>query len=127
MSYLNNRPKTIICDIDGTILKHSHSFSAVAENEPILLPGVAEKFNAWDSLNYRIILMTGRKESARELTEMHLKKLGLCWDVLVMNAGNGQRVLINDKLNNFSPDRALCVNVKVDEGFKNIDWEKVGL
>ena len=22
MSYLNNRPKTIICDIDGTLVKH---------------------------------------------------------------------------------------------------------
>jgi hypothetical protein len=71
--------------------------------------------------------MTGRKESARELTESHLRKLGLCWDLLIMNAGNGPRVLINDKLHKQAPDRALSINVEVDKGFNNIEWEKIGL
>lgn len=125
--YNPKKLKTIFCDIDGTLLKHGHKFSAVAKDKPILLPGVREKIDAWDSLNYRIILMTGRKESARELTESHLRKMGLCWDLLIMNAGNGPRVLINDKLHKHSPDRALSVNVEVDKGFEDIDWEKMGL
>ena len=125
--YNPKKLKTIFCDIDGTLLKHGHKFSRVSSEEPELLPGVREKFDAWDSLNYRIILMTGRKESARELTESHLRSLGLCWDLLIMNAGNGPRVLINDKLHSNSPDRAISVNVEVDKGFDNIDWEKIGL
>lgn len=125
--YNPKKLKTILCDIDGTILKHGHKFSAVAVDDPKLLPGVREKFDAWDSLNYRIILMTGRKESARELTESHLRQLGLCWDLLIMNAGNGPRVLINDKLHKHSPDRSISVNVEVDKGFVNTDWEKIGL
>ena len=125
--YNPKKLKTILCDIDGTILKHGHKFSAVATEEPELLPGVREKFDAWDSLNYRIILMTGRKESARALTESHLRKVGLCWDLLIMNAGNGPRILINDKLHKQSPDRSISVNVEVDKGFHNINWENIGL
>ena len=125
--YNPKKNKTILCDIDGTILKHSHRFSTVASNKPQLLPGVKEKFDAWDSLNHKIILMTGRKESARELTESHLRKLGLCWDLLIMNAGNGPRVLINDKLHQYSPDRSISVNVEVDAGFEDTSWEDIGL
>lgn len=125
--YNYNKPKTIVCDLDGTILKHSHRFSAVVNNEPQLLPGVREKFDEWDSTGHKIILMTGRKESARELTERSLKELGLCWDQLIMNVGNGARILINDKLNKWSPDRAVGVNIEVDSGFDDTDWEKIGL
>ena len=125
--YNHNKPKTIICDLDGTILKHAHRFSAVMNNKPELLPGVLEKFDEWDSSGHKIILMTGRKESARELTEKHLKELGLCWDQLIMNVGNGPRILINDKLTKHSPDRAISINVEVDKGFETINWEEIGI
>jgi dTDP-glucose pyrophosphorylase len=125
--YFSNKPKTILCDIDGTILKHMHSFSSVTLSQPEVLRGVIQKFDEWDSKNNRIILMTGRKESARELTEKQLKSLGLCWDLLIMNAGNGNRILINDKLSNDYPDRASSVNVITDNGFLDTDWSTVGL
>jgi hypothetical protein len=44
-----------------------------------------------------------------------------------MNAGNGPRILINDKLHGQSPDRSISVNVEVDKGFDSIDWENIGL
>ena len=44
-----------------------------------------------------------------------------------MNAGNGPRVLINDKLHQHSPDRSISVNVEVDNGFEDINWEEIGL
>jgi NDP-sugar pyrophosphorylase family protein len=125
--YFSNKPKTILCDIDGTILKHMHSYSKVASMEAELLQGVKEKFDEWDSKNNRIILMTGRKESARDLTEKQLKSLGLCWDLLIMNAGNSNRILINDKLSHESSDRALAINVITDQGFLNTNWEDSGL
>jgi len=115
------KPKTIFCDIDGTLVKHAHRFSDLKDTEPILLPGVREKFNQWDSQGHKIILCTARKESAREMTESHLRTLGLCWDILIMGVTSGQRVLINDKLNVAHPNRAIGINVITNEGFKNIE------
>lgn len=125
--FYTDKPKTIICDLDGTILKHSHVFSELDKNEPVLNPGVIDKLNYWDSLNHKIILMTARKESAREMTERHLKSLGVMWDQLIMGVSGGTRVLINDKLESKDPDRALAVNVITDSGFNDTDWEGIGL
>ena len=118
--------KTIICDIDGTILKHIHKYSGL-NKEPVVTSGVIEKFDHWDSNAYKIILITGRKESAREQTVEQLKKIGIPYDQLIMDAGNGQRYLINDKINKNSFDRSISINVITDEGFNNIDWEKLDL
>lgn len=125
--FYTDKPKTIICDIDGTLLKHVHKFSEIIDTTPQLLPGVLDKINQWDSQGHKIILMTARKESAREITEKQLKNLGLCWDQLVMGVTSGKRVLINDKLNKKHSDRAVSVNVNTDSGFKNIDWDVFGL
>jgi dTDP-glucose pyrophosphorylase len=125
--FYTEKPKTIFCDIDGTILKHLHRFSDLMENKPIILPGVIEKINQWDSLGHTIIFVTARKESSREMTESHLKKLGLCWDHLIMGVTSGHRVLINDKLTKNNPNRAISVNLITDGGFELINWEEFGL
>ncbi len=125
--YSVDKPKTIFCDIDGTILKHVHKFSDISlESQPVL-QGVIKKFNEWDSQCHRIILCTARKESAREITERQLKNIGIAWDQLVMGCTNGDRLLINDKLSKKSKDRALGINVITNEGFDDIDWENFGL
>lgn len=125
--YYTEKPKTIFCDIDGTIIKHVHSFSNINKTKPEILQGVIEKFNEWDSKGYKIILTTARKESARAITEKHLNELGLCWDYLLMGVTSGQRVLINDKLFENDLDRALSINVITDKGFKSIDWSNYGI
>jgi len=125
--FYTEKPKTIFCDIDGTILKHIHRFSDLINNEPIALPDVIKKINEWDSQGHRIVLCTARKESARKMTEEHLNSLGLCWDVLLMGMTSGCRVLINDKLNQQDEDRAKSVNVITDAGFGSIEWSKYGL
>lgn len=125
--YYIEKPKTIFCDIDGTILKHSHNFSEIIKSSPEVLPGVLKKFNEWDSKGYKIILTTARKESARQLTEEHLSKLGICWDILLMNITSGKRILINDKLLEEDQNRAISINVITDSGFEKIDWEKYDL
>jgi len=121
------KPKTIFCDIDGTILKHVHRFSDIIDTEPTLLNGVRDKLNQWDSQGHKIIFVTARKESAREITEKHLKQLGLCWDHLLMGIGGGERILINDKLNPIDKDRAKSVNVITNAGFDRIDWSEFEL
>jgi len=125
--FYTEKPKTIFCDLDGTVLKHLHRFSDLIDTQPQVLAGVIEKINQWDSLGHKIIFVTARKESAREMTEAHLKKLGLCWDQLIMGVTSGPRILINDKLNKKNPNRALSVNVITDAGFELINWDDFGL
>lgn len=120
------KPLTIFCDLDGTVLKHVHSFSEVTDTPPELLLGVREKFDEWDSKGHRIILVTARKESARLITENHLRQLGIPYDQLIMGVASGNRVLINDKISD-NTDRAIAVNVITNQGFQTIDWEKIGL
>jgi NDP-sugar pyrophosphorylase family protein len=124
--YSVDKPKTIFCDIDGTILKHVHKFSDISMESQPVLQGVIKKFNEWDSQCHRIILCTARKESAREITERQLKNIGIAWDQLVMGCTNGDRLLINDKLSKKSKDRALGINVITNVGFDDIDWENFG-
>jgi dTDP-glucose pyrophosphorylase len=125
--FYTEKPKTIFCDIDGTILNHIHRFSDLNKNSQVALDGVLDKFNEWDSQGHKIILCTARKESARSMTEDLLKKLGFCWDLLIMGLTSGERVLINDKINNNIADRAKSVNLITNSGFKSVDWPKINL
>lgn len=125
--YYTEKPKTIFCDIDGTIIKHVHRFSYLGFEPATILSGVIDKFNEWDSRGHKIILTTARKESARLLTEKQLTELGLCWDQLIMGVTSGPRILINDKQVHTDPDRAISINMLTDEGFCNYDWKAIGL
>lgn len=125
--YYTDKPKTIFCDIDGTIIKHVHRFSYVGFEPAIALKGVINKFNEWDSKGHKIILTTARKESARMLTEKQLTDLGLCWDQLIMGVTSGARVLINDKHLDKDFDRAIALNVITDQGFDDVSWDEIGL
>lgn len=126
--FYSEKPKTIFCDIDGTLLKHEHTISDVLlGNNPTILDGVRKKINQWDSQGHRIILVTARKESTRQITESQLSSLGIAWDQLIMGISNGARILINDKLYHDDANRAHAVNVVTDEGFDRINWDDHGL
>jgi len=110
-------PKTIICDIDGCILKHKGNLININLEDAELLPGVKEKFDEWDKKSYKIIFLTGRKESMREVTEKQLKSFGLFWDVLVMGATRGERILINDLKPGNENNTATAINMIRNQGF----------
>jgi predicted mannosyl-3-phosphoglycerate phosphatase (HAD superfamily) len=112
------RPTTVFLDIDGTLLKHHGSLSLIGIMPPVLLDGVHEKLDEWDKKGYRIILITGRKESMRELTENHLKMVGINYDRLIMGIGNGPRVLINDA--HEDQEMAFGITIERNKGLKNI-------
>lgn len=120
--FKTDKPKTLLIDIDGTVLKHMHSISDVYANDAEVLPGVIEKINSWDSNGHKIIFITARKESTREVTEQQLRKFGIAWDQLIMGAGGGERYLLNDKLGKEDRDRAVGINLITDEGFNSISW-----
>jgi ribonucleotide monophosphatase NagD (HAD superfamily) len=118
---MDPRPKTSICDIDGTLIHHNPP--NVLGNEsyvPELLEGTIDKLNEWERNGYNIILLTGRKESMRRVTEKQLAQLGIYYDQLVMGVGGGPRYLINDYKPN-GIESAFAINIGRNIGIKNIN------
>ena len=122
MSYLNNRPRTILCDIDGTLVKH---ISPLKTSKPDfkmeLLPGTLEKLAEWDIKGYNIILISGRREGARKETERQLAEVGIIYDKLILGVGGGVRVLLNDKKPEGTIETALAYNLIRNTGIKDIE------
>lgn len=116
----NTRAKTIFCDIDGCLVKHQGSMTEALGIEPEILPGVLKKVNEWDALGYKIILTTGRKESARITTEEQLRKIGLSWDQLIMGLGGGDRILINDLKADGDGPTAIAINLTRNVGMEGL-------
>jgi len=116
-----DRPKTILCDIDGVLFEHCGDITKQHLVEPKLLPGVIEQIKKWDIKGYKIILVTGRRESVRKETEVQLSKAGILYDQLVMGVTGGVRVLINDRKPNGTDDTAVSVNVIRNCGLEEVD------
>lgn len=115
------KPKTIFCDIDGTLVVHRDPVSnSKFEDGLELLPGTLEKLMEWDKLGYRIILTTGRKESMRSITEKQLSNLGVFYDQLIMGIGGGDRILINDKKQDGTLTAFAYNLIRDKEGIKNL-------
>jgi len=114
-------PKTVFCDIDGTILKHMSDIFLNYSDPPIILNDVIKNIKEWEKLNYKIILTTGRKECLRDITQEQLLKFGIIYDNLIMNLPNGARVLINDKKPNSAENNAFAINLVRNKGMENID------
>lgn len=120
---MDTRPKTIICDIDGTLVEHAKPDEVAKKSYKMkLLPGTIEKLREWDKKGYNIILITGRKESLRKATEKQLSSVGIFYDKLIMGIGGGPRILINDlKLNSDQPT-ALSQNLERNKGISDLDF-----
>jgi len=116
--------KTIICDIDGTIVKYFKNYMGILANGHIPLPGVVQQMNDWENKGHKIILMTGRRENLRKITEKALTELGIPFDMLIMGCADSGRVLINDQGKNC---KAHAASLFRDEGFEHFNWETVGL
>ena len=116
-----NRPKTIILDIDGTLVEHAIPTDAQTFRHTMkLLHGTIEKILEWDKKGYNIILLTGRRESLRRQTERQLDEVGIIYDQLIMGVGGGCRILINDKKPT-GDITSIAFNPERNEGIKNID------
>jgi FMN phosphatase YigB (HAD superfamily) len=119
---MDNRPYTIFCDLDGTLVKHTSPHGAQKPTHKMkLLPGVKEKLLEWDAKGYNIILVTGRKNSLRRITEEQLEEAGIFYDQLIMGIGGGIRYLINDTKPNNDKPTAVAKTVIRDKGIKDIE------
>jgi len=113
-------PKTIICDIDGVLIKHNGDITTQCTGGK-LLPGVKQTLISWDRKGYRIILITGRRESKRNDTMKQLTELGVFYDELIMGVGGGDRIIINDTKP--ASDRITCkaICLKRNVGLKEVN------
>ena len=114
------RPKTIICDIDGTLIKHEPP-DMLCKQKIELLPGTIEKFREWDKKGYSIILITGKKESLRTILENQLASAGLFYNQLIMGVGGGDRILINDLKPNSNEPTAIAKNLERNKGIAELE------
>lgn len=118
---MDNRSKTLFIDIDGTLLKHHGVGNDQSRIAPELLPGVRDRFDEWDRKGYRFILVTGRHESERLLTEQQLRDIGIVYDQLIMGIGGGQRVLINDYKLHSTDATAVAICIERNKGIEGIE------
>ena len=117
--------KTIICDIDGTLVRYTgEGHRGIVNKEHELLPGVYDRMRKWEAQGHRIIIITGRRESVRERTESELRRLGIPFDILLMGYADSGRILINDVGGKV---KAHVVNVPRDAGWNDVDWGPSGL
>lgn len=120
--------KTIICDIDGTLLNYLHDrpLSERGKTDHVALPGTVKQMRQWEVDGCRIIIITGRRESERTRTIAELERVGIPYDMLLMGFADSGRVLIND-VNSKGTVKAHAVSLPRDQGFDEYDWSEVGL
>ena len=117
----DTRPKTIFCDIDGTLIKHyPPTTTAAKDHKPELLDGTLKKLLEWDKKGYTIILISGRREGSRAATEAQLSELGIIYDKLILGIGGGKRYLINDRKPGGLEDYANAINIDRNFGIGDI-------
>jgi FMN phosphatase YigB (HAD superfamily) len=115
------RPKTVFCDIDGTLIEHAVPWeSSLPSFKMKILPNTLEKLAEWDRKGYNIILTTGRRESLRKVTEQQLSEVGIFYDQLIMGIGSGTRILINDTKPN-GDITAVAINLNRNQGIQQIE------
>jgi len=110
-------PITIICDIDGVIFLHNNNPSGEDLRTPV---ETSKKLIEWQKLGYNLILITGRRESMRKVTEEQLTHVGIAYDQLIMGLGPGPRYLINDMKTGSFVETAIAINLKRDEGISKV-------
>lgn len=118
-----SRPKTLFCDLDGTLVKHSNPIDIQNPTYELeVLPGVHNKLNEWDTKGYHVVITTGRKESAREATVKQMQRAGINYDQLIMGFGGGDRVLLNDrKPHEPNRDTAYVINLERNNGVEDVE------
>jgi len=111
---------SILCDIDGVLIKHRPHSDEIIENN-LLLPGV-EMLSKWKSEGHLIIITTARSEKFRNGVSRLLTDLQIPYDRLIMGLRAGPRFLINDqKPSHPFTSQATAVRLDRDTGLSLVD------
>ena len=85
-------PKTWILDLDGTLLVHDGPY-IMGKDE--FLPGAQEFLESIPKRDM-IIFLTARSDYEKPHTMRFLKENNVRYDHIIFNAGEGERIMIND-------------------------------
>ena len=120
---MSDLPKTILCDIDGTLIKHSGDIiNQYKTTTPEILPNTINLLKKWEKNQYKIILTTGRKECMRNATIKQLDDLGIIYDDIIFGLTSGDRILINDRKSDNIRNTAYAINVTRNKGLFDYDF-----
>lgn len=114
---LSELPKTWLLDVDGVIFHHNGYRDSLSFPETPL-HGAVEFVRSLPPGD-RIVLLTSRDSSLRELTESSLRQGGIRFDHLVMGLPPGERILVND----MKPSglvTAVAVNLERNQGLGSL-------
>lgn len=90
--HISPMPKTWILDLDGTLVVHDGPF-ILGKDE--FLPGAKEFLESIPERDM-IILLTARADYEKPHTMKFLEENHVRYDHIIFNAGQGERILIND-------------------------------
>lgn len=86
-------PKSIICDLDGTLafLGDRNPYDAANCERDVLNEPIADILKTYHGLGYQILLLSGRSEMHRAPTVRWLEKYNIPYQVLLMRAAQDSR------------------------------------
>ena len=132
----------IICDIDGTLADNSHRQHHVRQkpknwkawnagiSEDRIYEPIRRIVNHFHFAGFEIVLMSGRNEFTREVTEQWLRDYSVFYDRLHMRADGDFRadyIVKEELLNQHIPDKSKVVFV-LDDRNQVVDmWRRNGL
>ena len=101
------RPKTIFCDIDGTLVVHEPpNITSNPDHKMKILSGTINKLLEWDKL--------------KENNIIYMQEDFIIYDLLIMGIGGGERILINDRKLNSDKDYAKAINLERNKGIGDL-------
>ena len=109
------KKKTYFVDIDGTIFKY-RDFDTYLDTPAVAIKSTKQFLQQVADDGHMIILTTARPEEMRDHTIHELYFNNVPYDRLIMEIERGPRYLINDLSPKEPGDRAICYNLKRDEG-----------
>lgn len=107
---LSTLPKTWIFDLDGTLLKHN---GYKIDGKDTVLDGAKAYLDGLPKED-KVILMTSRLESYREMTLEFLREQQIRFDQILFEMPVGERILVNDRKPS-GLDMAMAVNLERDQ------------
>ena len=135
--------KTVIFDVDGTLADLSHRRHFVSNNEKNwslfntkmgedkINPAVVELYNTlWDSQKYDLIIVTGRSEEFRAVTEQWLVRNHIPFNRLIMRKAkdNRQVAVIKQEILDVLKAEGKDIMFAVDDRQQVVDmWQRNGI
>jgi ribonucleotide monophosphatase NagD (HAD superfamily) len=98
--------KTWIFDLDGTLVVHR----GYENGQDVLLDGITELLAKIPKTDM-VVIITGRPEKDRKVTINNLDNLGIRYDHIIFDAGQGARIVVNDtKPSGYKTAHSFCVS-----------------